>query len=91
MLTNNFGRVVVYTDTNRYPGNIDQDSACSIPLGSLNQWNHSTYYPQTSELITRSDTSISRNAVSSTRGTFTICSNYGAGLAVAVRVLTRKR
>jgi len=78
VLTNNFGGVVVYTDTNRYPGNIDEDSACSIPLGSLNQWNNSTYYPQTSELITKSDTSISGTAVSSAGGTFTICSNYGA-------------
>ncbi len=78
VLANNFGGVVVYTDTDRYPGNIDQDSACSIPLGSLNQWNNSTYYPQTSELITRSDTSISGTAVSSTGGTSTICSNYGA-------------
>src|SRR5262249_6252151 len=39
ILHNNFGGVMVYTDTNRYPGNIDADSACSVPLGSLDQPN----------------------------------------------------
>ena len=77
MLFNNFGGVSVYTDTNRYPGNIDGDSACSIPLGSLNQSNSATYYRSTKELYTAADSTVSGTLVTSAGGTVTICSNYG--------------
>ena len=77
VLVNNFGGINVYTDTNRYPGNIDGDSTCAQPLGSMNQPNSTTYYLQTYELDTASDTSISGAAVSSTGGTFALCDNYG--------------
>ena len=75
-LTNNFGGVMVYTDTNRYPGNIDADSACSVPLGALNQPNSSTYYQQTKILVTKADAAISGSLVTSSGGTVTLCDNY---------------
>lgn len=78
VLTNNFGGVKVYTDTNRYPGNIDNDSACSVPFGSLNQSNSTTYYLQTKELTTNADTTISGSSVTSSAGTKTVCADYGA-------------
>ena len=74
----NFGAVMVYTDTNRYPGNIDNDSACSTPLGPLGQPNNGTYYLQTKELYTAADATIAGTSVTSTGGTTTLCSNYGA-------------
>jgi parallel beta-helix repeat protein len=77
VLMNNFGGVKVYTDTNRYPGDIDNDSACSIPLGVLDQDNNTTYYKQGSVLDTGSDSDISGSSVTSTGGTQTICNNYG--------------
>ena len=73
LLINNFGGVGVYTDTNRYPGNIDQDSACSAPLDGAN----STYYLQTKVLTTHGDTTVSGPSVSSAGGTVTLCANYG--------------
>jgi parallel beta-helix repeat protein len=76
-LINNFGGVKVYTDTNRYPGNIDNDSACSIPLGVLDQDNNTTYYKQGSILDTGSDSAISGSSVTTAGGTQTICNNYG--------------
>jgi hypothetical protein len=79
VLTNNFGGVKVYTDTNRYPGNIDNDSACSVPFGSLNQSNSTTYYRQTKELTTSADSAISGTAVTSSGGTKTVCADYTAG------------
>jgi hypothetical protein len=78
MLMDNFGGVVVYTDTNRYPGNIDADSACSVPLGALDQPNSSIYYQQTKVLTTNADAAISGSSVTSTGGTTTLCDNYGA-------------
>ena len=78
VLTNNFGGVLLYTDTNRYPGNVDNDSACSVPLGSLNQSNNTTYYQQTKELQTgASDAVISGSSVTSSSGTTMLCSDYG--------------
>ncbi|MCW2933055.1 MAG: right handed beta helix region family protein [Actinomycetia bacterium] len=81
VLINNFGGVKVYTDTNRYPGNIDNDSACSIPLGALDQSNSPLYYAQTRELVTGADAMISGSSVTSAGGTQTRCSNYGQSAA----------
>ena len=78
VLTNNFGGVKVYTDTNRYPGNIDDDSACGVPLGPLNQNNSSVYYKQGKILVTNGDTSISGSSVQASGGTMTICAGYGS-------------
>jgi hypothetical protein len=77
-LVDNFGGVVLYTDTNRYPGNINADSACSVPLGALDQTNSRTYYQQTRILITNDDTSISGSSVTSAGGTRSLCDNFGA-------------
>ena len=77
VLKDNFGGVMVYTDTNRFPGNVDADSACSIPLGPLNQANSATYYQQSQVLKTAaSDAIISGNSVTSAAGTSTLCANY---------------
>jgi Right handed beta helix region len=75
-LLDNFGGISVYTDTNRYPGNIDNDSACSIPLGAMNQPNNPVYYQQSKELYTDSDSTISGTRVTSVHGTTTLCANY---------------
>lgn len=76
-LVNNFGGVLAFTDTNRYPGNIDADSACGVPFSTLEQVNSLTYYQQNEELTTNADTTITGSSVSSTGGTLTVCSNYG--------------
>lgn len=76
-LINNFGGVKVYTDSNRYPGNINGDSACSMPLGALDQQNSTLYYQQSKILVTAADSSVTGSAVVSTGGTTTICSDYG--------------
>lgn len=77
-LTNNFGGIKVYTDTNRYPGNIDNDSTCSIPLGTLSQNNSSVFYRQGEILTTNSDTTITGSSVTSTGGTQTLCMPYSS-------------
>jgi hypothetical protein len=76
-LLNNFGGVKVYTDTNRYPGNIDNDSACGIPLGVLNRTSSSIYYKQGKILVTHGDATTSGSAVTVSAGTMTICGDYG--------------
>ena len=76
VLTNNFGGVKVYTDTNRYPGNGDDDSACSLPLGVLGQSNSTVYYQQTRVLFA-DHTAISGATVSAPGSTQTICADYG--------------
>lgn len=78
ILKNNFGGIKVYTDTNRYPDNIDDDSACGVPLGPLDQNNSSLYYKQGKVLVTNSDTSISGSSVQTSGGTMTICAGYGS-------------
>lgn len=78
LLLNNFGGISVYTDTNRFPGNIDDDSACSVPLGALNQSNSGLYYQQSQVLTTGSDARVSGTSVTSSGGTHTLCSDYGA-------------
>ena len=78
VMINNFGGMFNYTDTDRYPGNLDNDSACSVPLGVLNQPNSTTYYHQTYELQTfSSDAAITGNSVTSAAGTTTLCTDYG--------------
>ncbi len=76
-LVDNFGGVMLYADTNRYPGNIDNDSACGVPLGALNQPNSRTYYQQTKVLTTNADVTISGSSVTSAAGTTSLCDNYG--------------
>ena len=58
-LQNDFGGVMVYTDTNRYPGNIDQDSACSVPLGALSEKQPALLPSKGKVLVTNGDASIS--------------------------------
>jgi hypothetical protein len=77
VVVNNFGGVKVYTDTNRYPGNIDDDSACSLPLGPLHETGASAYYKQGKVLVTGADTAISGQTVTTAGGTTTICAAYG--------------
>lgn len=77
VLSNNFGGVKVYTDTNRYPGNVDNDSACSLPLGVLGQSAGSTYYKQGKVLVTDGDAAISGSTIQVSGGTQTICAGYG--------------
>jgi hypothetical protein len=77
VLSNNFGGVKVYTDTNRYPGNIDNDSACSLPLGVLGRSDGSTYYKQGKVLVTKGDATISGTTIRVSAGTQTICAGYG--------------
>lgn len=76
-LIDNFGGVMVYTDTDRYPGNVGNDSACGIPLGALHQANNSIYYRQTRELHTAADATVKGTSVTSRGGTLTLCSGYG--------------
>ncbi len=77
VLQNNFGGVKVYTDTNRFPGNIDNDSACSVPLGVLDQPNSAMYYLQSKVLTTGADATFTDSSVTSSGGTATICAGYG--------------
>ncbi len=77
VLQDNFGGVKVYTDTNRYPGNTDNDSACSIPLGALGQANSALYYRQSQVLVTSADATVTGTSVTSAGGTTTICADYG--------------
>ena len=77
VLQNNFGGVKVYTDTNRYPGDISNDSACSLPLGALDQTSSSLYYRQSRVLVTSGDATIAGSSVSSSGGTMTLCAGYG--------------
>jgi hypothetical protein len=79
VLWNNFGGVKVYTDTNRYPGNIDNDSACSVPFGPLAQANSPLYYRQSMVLVTGANATITGSSVTSSGGTTTICADYGTG------------
>jgi hypothetical protein len=83
VLQDNFGGVKVYTDTNRYPGNVDNDSACSVPLGVLNQANSALYYRQSKVLVTTADATITGTSVTSAGGTKTICADYGTNNADA--------
>lgn len=77
VLINNFGGVKVYTDTNRFPDNTGNDSACSIPLGADYQSNSKVYYWQTKELVTAADAAVTGDSVTTAGGTQTLCSNYG--------------
>ena len=77
-LINNFGGVQVYTDTNRFPGDIDHDASCATPFSSLSQLNNPIYYQQENWVITNSDTTISGSTVESTGGTVSLCSDYNS-------------
>jgi parallel beta-helix repeat protein len=77
VLTDNFGGVKIFTDTNRYPGNIDGDSTCGLPLGALGVTENGTYYQQTRVLVTPDDATISGAQVTSTSGTQIMCADYG--------------
>ncbi len=75
-LINNFGEIMAYTDTNRYPGNLDGDSSCSIPLGALDQPNSRTYYLQTN-VLTSTDARIAGTRVTTAGGLKALCAGYG--------------
>jgi hypothetical protein len=77
VLRNNFGGVKVYTDTDRYPGNIDNDSTCTFPLGVLDRSGSKVYYQQSKVLTTASDADVSGTAVTTVSGTTSICADYG--------------
>ena len=74
MLTNNFGGVTVYTDTDRYPDGINNNSACSTPLNS----GSTTYYRQT-KYLRANTSSVSGSTVTSGGGAETQCSGYDTG------------
>jgi hypothetical protein len=75
---NNFGGVTVYTDTDRYPGDVDRDDACATPLGALEVTNNSTYYQQGTFLETTSaDATISGTSVKTPSGTIALCDDFG--------------
>ena len=77
-LVNNFGGISVYTDTDRYPGDIDMDAACAIPLGSLEETNDSIYYQQGTDLeTTTADATVSGNLVTTPSGTIAYCGDFG--------------
>jgi parallel beta-helix repeat protein len=78
-LYNNFGGVGIYTDTDRYPDNLDRDSACGAPLGPLAQRDSTTYYQQNEVLQTASsDATISGTRVTSAAGTTELCDDFGS-------------
>lgn len=77
VLLNNFGGVKVYTDTDRYPGNVDNDSTCTLPLGVLDRSGSKLYYQQSKVLTTGADADIAGTAVTTSSGTDSICADYG--------------
>jgi hypothetical protein len=77
VLENDFGGIMAYTDDNRYPGSLNNDSSCWMPLGPLGIPNSTTYGYQSKVLVTGADAVISGNAVTVASGTTTICNNYG--------------
>jgi parallel beta-helix repeat protein len=72
LLSDNFGGVTVYTDTDRYPGGIDNDSACSVPLNAQSR----IYYRQT-RVLRANGAAIVGRSVTSHEGARTYCSFYG--------------
>ena len=79
VLQNDFGGVKIYTDTNRFPDDTDNDSACGVPLGTLQQANSPLYYRQNQVLATSADATVTGSSVTSSGGTTTICANYKSG------------
>jgi hypothetical protein len=77
VLLNNFGGVKVYTDTDRYPGNVDNDSTCTLPLGILDRSGSKLYYQQSMVLTSGADAAISGTAVTTASGTASMCGDYG--------------
>jgi hypothetical protein len=77
-LINNFGGVSVYTDTNRYPGDIDHDASCATPLGALQETNDTLYYQQGTFLQdSNNDATISGDQVTTHSGLMALCDDYG--------------
>jgi parallel beta-helix repeat protein len=74
VLIDNFGGVDVYTDTDRFPSGINNNSACSVPLNG----GSATYYRQTKYLRAKGAT-ISGATVTSGSGAQTLCSDYDTG------------
>lgn len=71
-LTNNFGGIDVYTDTDRFPSGINNNSACSAPLNA----GSATYYRQSKVL--RSDGVSISGATVSGGGSRVLCNDYGS-------------
>jgi parallel beta-helix repeat protein len=80
VLIDNFGGVALFTDTDRYPGNINVDSACGFPMAPFTQnFTNPTYYLQTDSVQTASsDATITGNAVTTPAGTTGICNPNGS-------------
>ena len=78
-LMNNFGGVsIIYSDTDRYPGDNDHDAACATPLGALEETTDPTYYQQGSILETNSaDAEVSGDSVTTASGTISYCDDFG--------------
>ncbi len=75
-LVNNFGGVDVYTDTDRFPDGINNDSACSYPLNG----GDARYYRQT-KYLSADTVNISGAAVTvASPGTETLCGDYDSGV-----------
>jgi parallel beta-helix repeat protein len=75
ILIDNFGGVSLFTDTDRYPVNLDGDSACAFPMAPLQQnFTNPTYYLQWQDVqAASSDATITGNAVTTAAGTTDIC------------------
>jgi hypothetical protein len=71
-LTDNFGGIDVYTDTDRYPDGINNNSACSPPLNA----GSATYFRQ-SKFLRSDGVSVSGSTVSG-GGAHTLCDDYGS-------------
>jgi parallel beta-helix repeat protein len=80
VLTNNFDGMTVYTDTDRFPMNLDVDSDCGFPLATLNTQLSSTYYLQYNEVRSQSpgDAVISGNKVTTSTGLIAPCNADGS-------------
>jgi hypothetical protein len=89
VLNNNFGGVKVYTDTGRYPGNVENDSPCTFPLGVRDTRGSTTYYQQ-SRVLTGADATISGSSVTTASGTTTICADYGGLADLGTASMVRK-
>jgi parallel beta-helix repeat protein len=75
-MLNNFGGILTYSDTSRFPAETTQNQSCDEPLGSLHQPNSVTYYNQYNLMLTNADTAISGVNVTSTHGTEAYCNSY---------------
>lgn len=74
VLTNNFGGIGVYTDTDRFPDGVNNNSACSVPLNAGDP----SYYRQT-KYLTGGPAAIAGTSVAVSGGLKTLCSHYESG------------